>query len=358
MAPGRAAETLASTPPATRFITILCILLYAVVQCVLDVPISSIALNPSSILIDRQLYRLITGALFHANLMHIFMNMTSTMAMGKMLERRIGTMMTYLTIAYGILLSSCLYVAISWLLFVTCGYAPLMKRNCVGFSGVIFHLSVLETNHVSTTTNDNVDDGRTTTTRSVFGLFEVSSRAYPYALLVAIQFIMPHVSFLGHLSGIITGTMQCHGLLDRLFPSYERLREWEILGSASSSSSSNENGRSAVSAFVTGQSGYVAVVTMPETRTVTRVADMCHRSILSYGVICRGRVFAICEALRIIIFGRGGDANANARMPDELGALWGYAEGNETTMDGVGDIDNDDEWVGLPEAIQRSTEIR
>ena len=351
MASGRAAETLASIPPATRFIMILCILLYVVVQCVLDVPVSSIALNPSSILFDRQLYRLITGALFHANLMHIFMNMTSTMAMGKMLERRIGTMMTYLTIAYGILLSSCLYVAISWLLFVTCGYAPLMKRNCVGFSGVIFHLSVLETNHGIT---NNGDNGRTTT-RSVFGLFEVSSKAYPYALLVAIQFIMPHVSFLGHLSGIIIGTMQCHGLLDRLFPSYERLQEWEILGSASSS---NENGRSTVSAFVTGQSGYVAVVTMPETRTVTRVADMCHQSILSYGVICRGHVFAICEALRIIIFGRGGDANANARMPDELGALWGYAEGNEMTMDGVGDIDNDDEWVGLPEAIQRSTEIR
>lgn len=279
------------------------------------------------------------------------MNMTSTMAMGKMLERRIGTIMTYLTIAYGILLSSCLYVTVSWLLSVVCGYAPLMKRNCVGFSGVIFHLSVLETNHGIT---NNVDNGRTTT-RSVFGLFEVSSRAYPYALLVAIQFIMPHVSFLGHLSGIIIGTMQCHGLLDRLFPSYERLREWEILGSATSS---NENGRSTVSAFVIGQSGYVAVVTMPETRTVTRVADMCHQSILSYGVICRGHVFAICEALRIIIFGRGGDANANARMPDELGALWGYAEGNETTMDGVGDIDNDDEWVGLPEAIQRSTEIR
>lgn len=284
--------------------------------------------------------------------MHIFMNMTSTMAIGKMLEQRLGTLMTYLTIAYGILLSSCLYVMLSWLLFVICGYQPLMKQNCVGFSGVIFHLSVLETNHSSTNAND---DNSSTRARSVFGLFEVSSKAYPYALLVAIQFIMPHVSFLGHLSGIIIGTMQCHGVLDRIFPSYERLREWEMLGI--SASSSNENGRSStVSAFVTGQPGYVAVGTLPETRTVTR-ADMC-QTILSSGVICRGHVFAICEALRIIIFGRGGDANANARMPDELGALWGYAEGNDTTMDRVGDIDNDDEWVGLPEAIQRSTEIR
>jgi hypothetical protein len=281
------------------------------------------------------------------------MNMTSTLTIGKMVEQRIGTIMTYLTIAWGILLSSLLYVSISYLLYLTCGYAPLMTQNCVGFSGVIFHLSVLETHH-STTTNNANDNNRT---RNVFGLFEVSSKAYPYALLVAIQFIMPHVSFLGHLSGIIIGTMQCHGVLDRLFPSYERLREWEILGSSSSSSNEN-NGRSSstVSAFVTGQPGYVAVVTMPETRTVTR-ADMC-QSVLSYGVVCQSHVVAICESLRIIIFGRGGDANANARMPNELGALWGYAEGNEMTMDGVGDIDNDDEWVGLPEAIQRSTEIR
>jgi hypothetical protein len=146
--------------------------------------------------------------------------------------------------------------------------------------------------------------------------------------------------------GIIIGTMQCHGVLDRLLPSYERLQEWEILGSS--------DGRS-VTAFVTGQPGYVAVVTLPETRTVTD-ADT-RQSILSYGVVCRGHAVAICEALWIIIFGRGGDANANARMPEELGALWGY-EGNETTMDGVGNIDNDDEWVGLPAAIQRSTEIR
>jgi rhomboid domain-containing protein 1 len=124
-----------------------------------------------------------------------------------------------------------------------------MTQNCIGFSGVIFHLLVLETHHSTTTTTNNAanDNNRT---RNVFGLFEVSSKAYPYALLVAIQFIMPHVSFLGHLSGIIIGTMQCHGVLDRLFPSYERLREWEILGN---SSSNENNGRgSTVSAlFVT-----------------------------------------------------------------------------------------------------------
>ena len=238
---GRAAETLASIPPATRFIMILCIVLYVVLQCVLDVPVSSIALNPSSIIHKYQLYRLITGALFHANLMHIFMNMTSTMAIGKMVEQRIGTIMTYLTIAWGILLSSLLYVSISVLLYLTCGYTPLMTQNCIGFSGVIFHLLVLETHHSSTTTYNAANDNNRT--RNVFGLFEVSSKAYPYALLVAIQFIMPHVSFLGHLSGIIIGTMQCHGVLHRLFPSYERLREWEILGSSSSSSNEN-NGRS------------------------------------------------------------------------------------------------------------------
>ena len=312
----RAAETLASIPLATRFAMALCVLTYSC-QILLDPPISDYALNPSRILRRWQFYRLVTGALFHANMMHILMNTTSTMAIGGMLERRIGTLMTIFTIAWGTILTSSTYVLVSWLMYVVFGDEGLMLRNCVGFSGVIFQLSVLESNL-----------GPEDRTRSVFGMVEVSSRAYPWALLLALQFIMPQASFLGHLAGILIGTMQCRGVLDALFPSDAWLRGYEASG-----------GR------LVEWPGYVAVVT-PETRGGTVASSCCRGGGVVPSVVAGAR-----ERVRVAIFGRGADANANIQMDALLGAAWGSG-------DVVADVEDDDEWAGLPAAIQRSTEDR
>ena len=40
---------------------------------------------------------------------------------------------------------------------------------------------------------------------SLFGLFRVPPHLYPWVLLLVIQLLMPGVSFLGHLSGILVG---------------------------------------------------------------------------------------------------------------------------------------------------------
>ena len=86
----RPAEMLASVPPATRSILTLCALTYAC-QVLLDAPIPDYMLNPARVLRQGQFHRLVTGSLFHANLMHIVMNTMSAAAIGGMLEGRIGT---------------------------------------------------------------------------------------------------------------------------------------------------------------------------------------------------------------------------------------------------------------------------
>ena len=345
----RAAETLASVPPATRSILALCVLTYAC-QVLLDPPIPDYALNPSNILRRVQLYRLVSGSLFHANLMHIVMNAMSSAAIGGMLEKRIGTLMMLFTIVWGILLTSSIYVLVSWLAYVVLGYEALMLRNCVGFSGVIFQLSVLESNY-----------GPEDRTRSVFGMMEVSSKAYPWALLLALQFIMPQASFLGHLSGILVGTMQCRGALNALFPSDARLRGWEAAAA------------SAPLAFPAGWPGYVAVggggagaSASASAAAAAAAADDGVRSASSSLAACyRGRVApCIGGALgraRSAVFGRGADANSNIRMEmgELLGAAWGSGDANAVVADSAwvagGDVEDDDEWVGLPAAIHRST---
>ena len=208
----------------------------------------------------------------------------------------------------------------------------MMLQHSVGFSGVIFQLSVLES---------NLSPNRS---RSVFGFIQVSSKMYPWALLVVIQFIMPHISFLGHLSGILVGTLQYYGVLDKLFPSQTYLRERE-------SSERFEALRQ--------QPGYVAV---PETSTDQRETTPNIRAALLSSCGCITLLVRnVCETIKVIIFGRGAEANANIQMNElnSLTAAWGLSDDDAAAAGGVGtalDIADDEEWAGLPEVIQRSTE--
>lgn len=72
------------------------------------------------------------------------------------------------------------------------GVYPMAISQCaVGLSGVIFGLLVID-NHQAQASQ-----------RSIFGLFTVPAHAYPYALLILWQLLMPSASFMGHLCGLL-----------------------------------------------------------------------------------------------------------------------------------------------------------
>eukprot|EP00980_Cylindrotheca_fusiformis_P020702 scaffold7738_cov133-Cylindrotheca_fusiformis.AAC.11 len=172
---------------------------------------------PRLILYTHEYYRVFSSTLFHANLMHIGMNMLSTSGIGSMLEKQLGTLQLVISILWAILLSSALYLGLAWVPYAVFGYDKLLYDHAVGFSGIIFHMSVVEC-HLSPNHS-----------RSLFGMVQLPSYIYPWALLVLLQMFMPNLSFLGHLCGIITGTLQSHGLLECLLPgdSYVRqIEEW------------------------------------------------------------------------------------------------------------------------------------
>ena len=77
-------------------------------------------------------------------------------------------------------------------LLLVCSITTKISHQCaIGFSGVIFGLIV-------------VDNGMTgAAQRSIFGFFYVPAQLYPWTLLVLWQVIMPGVSFLGHLCGVL-----------------------------------------------------------------------------------------------------------------------------------------------------------
>lgn len=302
----RAAETLAGIPLGTFSIMCVCCLVY-LFQFLFDPPMQNFTMCPRLVLYLNEYYRFITSSLFHGSIMHIGMNMMSTMAIGSSLEKRIGTLSMAITIIWGIQLTSSIYVFISWLLYTTLGYEHLMLQHSVGFSGVIFQLAVLEA---------NLNPNRT---RSVFGFVNVSSKMYPWALLIILQFIMPQISFLGHLSGILIGTMQFHGSLDLVFPSDEYLKDCEKKTSLD---------------FLVRQPGFVRMSDAGS--GIGRREDSAGFFAQVGGSIA---LFAknICVTLKVMIFGRGEDSNQNIQLGG-FGATWG---GSDSIRDDIG-------WNGLP----------
>ncbi len=161
---------------------------------------SHYTLCPRLVLYLHEYYRCITSTVFHANLMHLGMNMLSTSAISAPLERQVGTLRHAFSILWAMLLTSGVYLLMAFLVYTVLGNEALMYQHAVGFSGILFHLSVLESNNMSRGSN-----------RSVFGIVSVPSAVYPWVLLLVLQVIMPNISFTGHLAGIVTGTCERYG---------------------------------------------------------------------------------------------------------------------------------------------------
>jgi Rhomboid family len=215
----------------------------------------------------------------------------------------------------------------------------LMVQHSVGFSAVLFHVSVLECNlypHHST--------------RSLFGFANVPAYLYPWALLIVLQFIMPNLSFTGHLSGIITGTLQSAGYLEPIFVSNEYMREmesWRIFSKLA-----------AMPSFVSVPAA--SATTATESRQqVAAIAALVQTIRLGLGTI-RRCVQNVWQALVVIVFGRGADRNSNIQLPMSFSSPWRAASASSFSTFGTGMTSNisdeeDDEWVGLVPATSSSS---
>lgn len=311
--PSRSSELLKSIPPATFAIISFCCVVYGC-QILADPDVHHYTMNPRSVLYLHEYYRLITSTLFHGSLMHIGMNMMSTFAISSALEARFGTIRHAITILWAMLLTSTTYTIMAFLLHFVFGYDKLMYQHVLGFSGVIFHLSVMEC---------NLSQG----SRSLFGAISVPSQVYPWVLLVVIQFIMPNLSFMGHLAGIITGTLQSYGTLDCILVSEQYSKEME--------------GWTMLTA-ITSRPHFVAIpsggdMTMPrgEGSSLGQAAWRAGQMLLKFAK-------DVMETSQYILFGRGHEANSNIQVAGRGAAISATA-----VASGMDDFEDDD-WVGLP----------
>ena len=127
------------------------------------------------------------------------MNVASTAAISGALERSAGTVRLLAITLWAVPLAGLVSCALSLLLTFVTRDESFARQHALGFSGVIFALAACEAAR---------GGGR----RSVFGVVEVPARLYPWALLVAMQVIIPNVSFVGHLGGPCRGEPRGDGL--------------------------------------------------------------------------------------------------------------------------------------------------
>ena len=195
----RSAELLRTTPICVLFVTAFTVSVYLWQKSQENIE-HKFTMFPRGIIFQHQFYRILTSSFLHGGIFHIAMNMMSFFSLGTFLERSFGTLWHFTTILWSVILVNCTYVFIAFTMYF-CGMRNTINTHALGFSGTLFHLVVLQC-HLSASD------------RPIFGTFRVSSKVYPWVLLIGIQAIMPNVSFLGHLSGILVGEMSWITQLD------------------------------------------------------------------------------------------------------------------------------------------------
>lgn len=134
------------------------------------------------------------------------------------------------------------------------------------------------------------------------------TKLYPWALLLVLQVTVPHISFVGHLSGLLVGTLQLHAGLNFLIPSYSFLREmesWECMN------------------FIVNTQGYV--ILPEETHTSyegnSRVFDSISNSCIPVVSMFFGLLWNIFETLKYVVFGRYDAANVQQQQEEGLDSV-------------------------------------
>lgn len=149
-------------------------------------------LQPIAVMSGQRL-RLLTASFIHLSDLHVLYNCTSLLYKGVALEAGLGSLIFFALVVYLAFIAHAFYVAIA-LAAHHFGY-PNVKHNCTaGFSGVLFGLKVV--------LNANPQYGHIAT--NVFGV-PIPGGVAPWAELFYTSALMPNVSFLGHLCGILAG---------------------------------------------------------------------------------------------------------------------------------------------------------
>ena len=150
---------------------------------------------------DRQWKRVFLAPFYHTSDFHLYYNMASFIWKAISLERHFGSGYFLYMVSVFSVVTNLVYLAINYALAVYLDQWSYINSCAAGFSGVLFALKVVST-HIQPA-------GMT----RVMGFIPVPMRVACWVELVLISVLLPHVSFVGHLAGIIVGFAFVYGPL-------------------------------------------------------------------------------------------------------------------------------------------------
>ncbi|XP_020226782.1 rhomboid-like protein 14, mitochondrial isoform X2 [Cajanus cajan] len=156
--------------------------------------IEEVWFNPHLILKNKDLKRFLLSPFYHMGEPHLVYNMLSLLWKGFQLETSMGSAHFASMVASLLLLSQGLTLTLSKSLLLLFDYhRPYYNEYAVGFSGVLFAMKVV----LNSQSHDYT---------YVHGLI-LPSRYAAWAELLLVQLLVPGVSFIGHLGGILAGLL-------------------------------------------------------------------------------------------------------------------------------------------------------
>lgn len=200
----------------------------------------SVCLSPRFVVTRFEVYRLVTSPWFHGSLLHLLLNMLSLQTIGTILEQRLGSFrQLYFTLLVSVL-GGLLHVATAYLWAMIDPSSRFTNDCAIGFSGVLFSMLVIWC-------QESAQE------QMLFGMVKVPAKLYPWVLLIGLQLLMPNVSFLGHLTGILSGYLYllctnylmpsttCFERADAAFPGIAKLSGWIATAGGAYSTNGNWN---------------------------------------------------------------------------------------------------------------------
>lgn len=164
-----------------------------VLQWVMSYGLGVFAISPKTVIDDQEYYRIVSSAFTHSGIFHIGMNMMAFFQLGVGVENTFGSVQFLLITTWAILLSGILYVSSLWCLSVMFNEPSWMQTSAVGYSGILFTYAMVESFHAPELT------------RSLCGVVNLPTKVYPLVLLILLSLLIPGISFMGHLCGLLVG---------------------------------------------------------------------------------------------------------------------------------------------------------
>ena len=153
---------------------------------------------------NREWKRIFLASFYHSSDFHLYYNMASFVWKAISLESYYGSGYFMYMVAVFSVATNLLYIAINYALAEVMDQWSYINSCAVGFSGVLFALKVVTT-HIQPA-------GMT----RVMGFIPVPMRIACWVELVLISVLFPHVSFVGHLAGILIGFAFVYGPLQTI----------------------------------------------------------------------------------------------------------------------------------------------